>query len=238
MAIGWEASARAWIALQDSGEPARQVLLDPVMLRLCGAVEGRRVLDAGCGEGRFSRMLAKRGASVVGLDATRSLITAAAYRSASQGQWVRGSAAGLPFEDSVFDLVVSYLVLVDIPDFRAAISDMARVLRPGGAAVVANLSFMSVNTGWVRDDRGARLHYAMDRYLEERQVRLAWSGIEIVNWHRPLGAYMHAFLSAGLVLREFLEPMPDDDSLRADPYFEDWYRVPNFVVMKWSKPAE
>jgi hypothetical protein len=48
---------------------------------------------------------------------------------------------------------------------------------------------------------------------------------------------MEAFLGSGFVLRRFLEPMPADDSLRDDPYFEDWYRVPNFTVMLWEKPG-
>jgi hypothetical protein len=51
-----------------------------------------------------------------------------------------------------------------------------------------------------------------------------------------MGAYMQAFLSAGLVLREFLEPVPPDDSLRADPRYEDWYRVPLCWVMRWERP--
>jgi hypothetical protein len=48
---------------------------------------------------------------------------------------------------------------------------------------------------------------------------------------------MQAFLSSGFLLRDFLEPKPNDDSLRADPRFEDWYRVPEFLVMLWQKPG-
>ncbi|HEX6029833.1 MAG TPA: class I SAM-dependent methyltransferase [Tepidiformaceae bacterium] len=232
---GWAASADAFIQLIDQGAPERRLLLDPVMLRLCGDVAGRRVLDDGCGEGRFSRMLASAGADVVALDRTTTMVRAARARRCGPEHVVRGTGDCLPLNDASFDLVVSYIVLVDIPDFRAAIREMARVLRPGGRAVVANLSFMSVNTGWVRDEAGRRLHYSMDNYLEERPIQLEWAGVRITNWHRPLSAYMAAFLGAGLRLVEFLEPMPHDDSLRDDPRFEDWYRLPNFVVMAWEK---
>ncbi len=234
---GWDASARAWVQRIDEGEPNRELLLDPVMLRLCGDVRGSRVIDVGCGEGRFSRMLANAGATVVSGDLTPFLVATAAERQVPGQQVIRLAAEALPVRDASFDLAISYLVLVDVPDFRVAIAELARVLRPGGVAVVANLSFMSVNSGWVRDDQGRRLHYAMDRYLEERQLRLEWSGISITNWHRPLGAYMESFLSTGLLLTDFIEPMPSDDSLRDDPLFEDWYRLPNFVVMRWEKPA-
>lgn len=234
---GWAASAEAFIRLIDEGAPERALLLDPVMLRLCGEVAGRRVLDDGCGEGRFSRMLAAAGADVVALDRTGVMVRATYERRYGSEGVVWGTGEELPCRAESFDLVVSYIVLVDIPDFRAAIGEMARVLRPGGRAVIANVSFMSVNTGWVRDEGGRRLHYAMDNYLEERPIQLDWAGVRIVNWHRPLSAYMEAFLGAGLRLTEFLEPMPEDDSLRDDPRFEDWYRLPNFVVMAWEKDS-
>jgi hypothetical protein len=48
---------------------------------------------------------------------------------------------------------------------------------------------------------------------------------------------MTALLEADLQLRAFEEPVPEDDSLRADPRFEDWYRVPLFYVMLWQKPG-
>ena len=59
----WQASAAAYIAFQDANDRNRTMLLDPIMLDLCGDVRGQRMLDLGCGEGRFCRMLA-RGAEV------------------------------------------------------------------------------------------------------------------------------------------------------------------------------
>ena len=234
---GWGTSAAAWIRLVDDGDPSRELLLDAVMRRLCGEVSGRRVLDAGCGEGRFSRLLARDGGHLTMVDATREMVRTAHERRLLATDSVRASAAALPFHEQSFDLVVSYIVLVDIPDFRRAITEMARVLAPRGRLGAANISFMSAATGWVRDADGNRLHYPIDNYFDERPQRFAWGGVDITNWHRPLSAYMEAYLSAGLLLREFLEPRPVDDSLRRDPRFEDWYRVPNFTVMSWEKPA-
>ncbi|HXU22849.1 MAG TPA: methyltransferase domain-containing protein, partial [Tepidiformaceae bacterium] len=71
---GWEASAAAWTRFVDEGDLNRTYLLDPVMLELSGNVSGQLVLDVGCGEGRFSRLLQARGAHVVAIDPTPSLI--------------------------------------------------------------------------------------------------------------------------------------------------------------------
>ncbi len=234
-ADAWEASAAAWVAFQDADDRNRSILLDPLMIELCGDVRGTRVLDIGCGEGRFGRLLAARGADAIGVDLTPTLVRVAHERGSAQ--YVRGSAERLPFADAACDLAVSYVTLVDIVDYAAAIRESARVLVPGGMLVVANTGFVTASDGWQRDDAGKRLYQRIDRYAEERSQVYEWVGIRIVNWHRPLSHYMQAYLRAGLILRDFLEPVPTDESLRADDWFEDWFRVPQFTVMRWEKPV-
>lgn len=234
-ADAWAASAAAYIA-RVAIDTNRDLLLDPVMLDLCGDVEGLRVLDLGCGEGRFCRMLAARGARCTGIDLTGRMVATARARDPA-GAYIRGTAESLPFADASFDLVVSYVTLVDIVDYRAAIAASARVLRPGGRFVVANVGFVTASSGWQKDDHGRRLYHRVDRYAEEFVRIDEWCGIRILNHHRPLAAYMQAYLQQGLTLRAFLEPVPEDQSLRDRYDCEDWFRVPQFNVMEWGKPG-
>jgi SAM-dependent methyltransferase len=235
---GWIASAPAYIQFQDNDDPNRTLLLDPVMLRMCGDVAGKRVLDLACGEGRFSRMLVERGARCVGVDLIEQMARTARDRDESANQYAVGDAARIPVRDSSFDVVVSYVTMVDFPDFRSAISEIGRVLRPGGRLVVSNLGFVTANalptSGWVRDEKGMRKYYAIDRYADEGAKWYEWAGIRIENYHRPLSAYMTAYLEAGLTLREFEEPVPTREWMREDLRFEDWFRVPYFTVMRWD----
>lgn len=233
---GWEESAAAWIASVDQHEANRAVLLDPVMLSLCGNVTGQRVLDVGCGEGRFCRILRERGARPVGIDPTKTLLTVARQRD-PDGEYHLISAESLPFEDGHFDQVISYLTLIDIPDFRRAIAEMVRVLRPGGALVIANLTSFSTATDlyWKKDDKGEKLYWALDNYMTERSKWEAWRGIRIRNWHRPMSAYMQAFLSHGLVLEAFDEPVPSPAQAAAAPQLADHGRKPDFLTMRWRK---
>jgi len=233
----WDRSAEAWIRFVDEGDPNRDVLLDPVMLAAAGDVRGARICDVGCGEGRFCRKLARMGASVTGADPTRALIRAAKQRDPS-GEYVRSGAESLPFRSESFHLVVSYLNLIDIEDYNLAICEMARILKPDGALIVANLNGHATAsmTGWTKNDSGEKLYFAIDRYLEPRGVNVSWCGINVVNYHRPLTDYMNAFLGAGLRLDFFEEPAYPDEYVRTHPDFNYDNRVPFFVVMRWSKP--
>lgn len=234
---GWDTSASAWIAdMGADGDFGRRYVLDPVMLDRVRRAGVTRALDVGCGEGRFCRLLDDAGVAATGLDPTAALIDTARRRD-RDGRYVRGVAEALPFAAASFDLVVSYLSLIDIADIDAAIPEMARVLAPGGRLLVANLT--SFNTpcadrGWVTGARGERLHYPIDDYLDDRAMWVEWRGIRIVNHHRPMRRYMRAFLDAGLHLTFFDEPDPiaATSPARARAY----RRVPWFVVMEWQRP--
>ena len=235
MSNGWNESAGAWIAaMGERGDWGREHVLDTVMLSRVEDRGFRSALDVGCGEGRFCRLLRQRGIEAIGVDPTLALVEEARQRDGN-GRYQVGTAETLEFEDGRFDLVVSYLTLIDIADFRAAIGEMTRVLRIGGTLLIANLTgFTSAcaEQGWIRDARGRALYYPVDRYLEEFALSLEWKGIKIRNYHRPLGAYMTALLDQGLVLRFFQEPEPTGgDPQRASRY----RRAPWFVVMEWAK---
>jgi len=160
MTNGWDESAAAWIKdMGDEGDYARQFVLDPPMIDRIKRKPYRTALDVGCGEGRFCRLLSQFGIKSIGIDPTAALLESA-RQSDPGGDYRSGRAEQLDFPDQSFDLVVSYLTLVDIPDLRQALAEMNRVLQPGGTLLIANLT--SFNTagppaGWVRgDDAGSR----------------------------------------------------------------------------------
>lgn len=235
-AAGWDASAQAWIDTVQN-DLNRKYVLDGPMLSECGDVDGRKILDAGCGEGRFCRMLAERGARVTGIDITAALIEEARRRH-PDGEYTVGHVETLPYDDATFDLLVSYVVLLDVKDFRAAIREMARVLKPGGRAAVSNLqSFATtIERPWVRDAEGNKIHFAMDNYNEEVGTAVAWEGISIFNYHRPLHFYINAFLESGLQLVKFLEPLPSSEAVKEAPSLADYLRVPFMNLTTWRKP--
>ena len=108
-----------------------------------GVQPGDRLLDLGCGFGRHAFEAARRGASVVALDAgpeevaqvrgtLGAMVEAGELAADHPAAAVQGDALALPFPDATFDRVIASEVLEHIPDDVAAMKELARVLRPGG----------------------------------------------------------------------------------------------------------
>ena len=233
----WTESAQDWI---ETDQSVRTGMLDRWMLSALGDVHAKTVIDIGCGEGRFSRLLSRLGATVTGVDITEALI-ARARALASEGEtYLIGNAENLHgIADDGFDLAVSYIVLVDLLDYRRSISEAYRVLRPGGRLVVCNIHPMrsaSLHNGWIRQGE-RKLFYPLDDYTDEGPREWLWWGRPFINMHRTLAAYISAFLDAGFALSGLHEPTPSDEELAANPGFDDEFRAPNFIIYILEKPT-
>jgi len=230
----WQDLAPAWIKEAREGpNPTRTALLDEPMLEGCGRVEGLRILDCGCGEGRFCRMLVERGAAhVLGLDLCGPMIAAARELLSGRDEYRVADVQDLGFlGDGTFDLAVSYLNQCDLPDVGANNREVARVLKPGGRFVVANLHPMrSAVGGWQRTPEGQKQHVILDRYFDETERRWTMMGVEFTNFHRSLATYVNGFLRAGFSLEGLVEPTVTEQNLRRHPGMADELRVPNFII--------
>jgi ubiquinone biosynthesis O-methyltransferase len=113
-----------------------------LILELVGDVNGRKVLDVGCGDGELALELAKRGAIVTGIDASAAMIDAAKKRAKTNNAdnaFVVAMAEHIPFPDAQFDVVTAITILCFIDDAAPVFREIARVLRPGGRLVIGEL---------------------------------------------------------------------------------------------------
>ncbi len=105
-----------------------------LILEYFGDLNGKRVLDVGCGKGRFARVLTERnpGASIIGFDLAEAML-----RHVPSGvSACAGSMTALPFADGVFDCAYATESLEHAVDIETAVGEMCRVVRPGGRIVI------------------------------------------------------------------------------------------------------
>lgn len=238
MSTEWtnEAAIRRWGAmpreaierLGPEGDLAKRHLLNPVLLRLLGDVRGRRVLDAGCGHGYLSRMLAGRGALVTGVEPARSLFAYAVEREAARPQgirYVQADLSRLPPPGEAFDRCVCSMVLPVIPEWEAALRSCVEVLAPGGTLVVAvnHPCFERLLATW--REHG---HYRVAEYLDEYEI----AGPNGSDRHRTISTYLNALVGLGCRLVEVAEPRLDPAVAAAGPEgIEAYVHLPNFLVV-------
>jgi ubiquinone/menaquinone biosynthesis C-methylase UbiE len=118
---------------RERGKGYHQLIDDLEMQVLEPLAANRDVLEVGCGTGLILGRLAPRAASACGLDLSPGMLDVARKRGLNV---VLGSATQLPFATASFDLVCSFKVLAHVPDIAQAVSEIARVTRPGGHMVL------------------------------------------------------------------------------------------------------
>jgi len=210
-------------------DPASLALLD-----MLGTVAGLRVLDVACGHGRITRELARRGASVVGIDISGALISKAVETEQNEPLgicYVREDVTTADFlGNGDFDAVACNFGLSDIDDLDAAVTAISGALRPGGSFA---FSILHPRFGGGRDISGA--WPAAGSYYQEGRwtAQDSRSALrrQVGASHRMLSSYFAALRRHGLWLDQLAEPLPKPDW---DPA-HDADRKPVFLVARFVR---
>jgi 2-polyprenyl-3-methyl-5-hydroxy-6-metoxy-1,4-benzoquinol methylase len=208
---------------------------DPVVPRLLeqiGDVAGLQVLDAGCGEGYLSRLLAERGAHVTGIDISPRLIELARAKDPAGTIDYRLADLSRPLPECAasFDLVASHFVLNDLEDYRGFLATLGAAARPGARVVLSlNNPYSFVVRGHIRDyfDTGKPVTYR----------GMAQQGVAVHFYQRTLEQYLDACFDAGLSLRKLVDvPTPEGSFLRQSGILiPEGHHFPFFTILRLKK---
>ena len=227
----WEHNAEDWIALTRS-DPHYEVFNKPKFLEFLPA-PGRLTVDVGCGEGRLSRELAKLGHRVCGFDGSPSL-AAAGRRLDPSIPVTLADVIRLPIASQTADLVVCFMVLMDIEDLDVALAELARLLTPDGLLCFAIMHPIFSSGLFIPGDE-YRTFY-MGEYLRSMRhllnvERPAGGTMAFRIEHRPMECYSRALEAAGLAAVQIREPQPSDDVVASEPILANMQRVPEFLYV-------
>ncbi len=186
-------------------------------------LQGKTVLDVGCGMGRFAEVASSWGARVVGVDL--SVAAEAAQRNLgdrANTAFLQADVFDLPLRPESFDLIYSIGVLHHTPDTRAAFARLPRLLRPGGRIAI-----------WVYTRQGRVGYLASDVYRrlttrmrEERLLRLCRGAAPLGRFYRTrLGRYLSPLLP--------VSHHPDPEWRVLDTF--DWYAPKYQWKHDWSE---
>lgn len=178
-----------WRELLDRQTSAYWRARAPAVFRALAARGDERILEIGCGSGLWSTPLAERAAYVVAIDVDHAQVRRAVARSrVSFDRWGRfgarraspigflvATAESLPLRANSVERAVCIDVLENIPDDRAAVAELARVLRPGGRSVITVL----LTGRWSPFDLLAFDEYVRDYRVDEVGQLLTQAGLTV-----------------------------------------------------------
>lgn len=228
--------------------PLIESVVWPGVRSLLPTLDGERVLDAGCGDGTYTARLARRGADVVGVDASQALLQIAREQ---YGDEIEFHLADLrdPLEfldDGSVDVVVSQLALDHIEDWRPVLEEFFRVLVPGGSVVLAVSNPPAIYAKIEFDPESEeRFELASPSYFDVEPWSEPWGGSDgdtgsVLKYRRPLSAQVDAAFETGFVMDGLEEPTPTEEYERGDPHQSSerlMERPPTFVCYRFRKPS-
>lgn len=232
----WETHAKWWIdGFTDGVDPEYEEQILPLAAReLTGA---KTVLDIGCGDGQVSRLAARLGADVIGIDPTWNCVSVAGERGTVVA---RAGAAQLPFADASFDAVVACLVFEHIRDVDDAIAEVARVLQPGGrfCFFLNHPLLQTPNSGWIDDQflDPPEQYWRIGEYLVENEtIEEVEKDVFIPFIHRPLSRYINALSDNSLLLQRMEEPAPPAGFIAKAEEYEAAATIPRLLYLRTRK---
>lgn len=175
----------AWAPTYDGPNPA-VAREEPVVHGILDALPVGRALDVCCGTGRHAARLAGLGWDVIGIDATHEMLEVARAK-APEVRFEQGDVLDLPLADDAVDAAVCSLALTHVPDLGAAVAELARVVRPGGTIVLADIHPVMALIGGTAafPHEGGLAH--------------------VRNLHHPVSSYVRSFRAAGLEVVDCVE---------------------------------
>jgi 2-polyprenyl-3-methyl-5-hydroxy-6-metoxy-1,4-benzoquinol methylase len=209
----WDDAAESWVDFVRQGKDYfRDELNNPGMFRLIGNVKDHFVLDVACGEGYNTRILARKGATVTGIDLSKRLIKYAKSQEEKDrlgiSYCVSDSTDLSRFPARRFDLVTCFMALMDIENYDAAIREIARIMKDEGRFIFSiTHPCFEISAKTRKIERTARYFGIRSKRVPWRMERLL-RPFETTSFHRTLTDYSNVLHEHELLIRRLLEPKP------------------------------
>ncbi|MBU7013446.1 MAG: class I SAM-dependent methyltransferase [Theionarchaea archaeon] len=251
----WDEAAEAWAAFVRTGKDYyRDELNNPAMFDMLGSLSGRKILDAACGEGYNTRLMAKKGAVVTGVDSSEAMISLALQEEEKEPlgiEYVVADVCNLNvFKRRTFDIVTCFMALQDIELYIKAIQEIWRVLIVRGRflAVIPHPCFEKrrindkIIGGWEYPEGASHNesphYYKVDHYFETCSYSIHWNMARLAQhfvttaFHRTVTEYFDALNTAGFLVSRLKEPRPRHP---IHPHLVLELRIPQSLIIEAVK---
>ena len=254
----WNENAWAWTQLARAGyDVYRDYLNTPAFLVMLPDVQGLFGIDIGCGEGHNTRLVAKRGARLVGIDIAEVFIQYAKEMEQNESlgiEYCVATAVELPFSNSSFDFATAVMSLMDIPETDHALKEAFRVIKPGGFLQfsITHPCFDTPHRRNLRNEQGLAYAIEVGDYFRNlngdigewlfsaapSELKQQLPRFKVPRFTRTVSQWFNLLVRTGFVIERVEEPRPSDEIVRECPAIQDTQVVAYFLHVLARKPSQ
>lgn len=202
-------------------------------------LDGRRVVDLGCGFGWASRWMRENGAaSVLGVDLSENMLGRARIdTSDAMIRYLRADLETLNLPAASFDFAYSALTFHYIRDFNRLVNMIHRALTPGAGFVftIEHPIFMAAAHPHLIEDEDGRRTWPVNRYAIEGERRTDWFAEGVIKHHRRIGTTLNTLIEAGFTIGAVDEFAPTANQVRETPGLAEEWERPMMLLVSASR---
>lgn len=228
--------------IRNSDDCYNDLLEQPAMVELLPNLNGKTVLDLGCGYGYNCIDFINRGAKrVVGLDISKKMLDIANEKSSdAKIEYINMNMTEVMLLNECFDFVFSSLAFHYIENFTKLINDIFTLLNQNGYILFSQEHPIRTATidgkGFFnRDENGNCVSYTFSNYNQSGRRKIHWFVDGVINYHRPIGEILTIIAKAGFIIEEICEPVPNEWAIKKRPSIIKEFLKPDFLIVKARK---
>jgi 2-polyprenyl-3-methyl-5-hydroxy-6-metoxy-1,4-benzoquinol methylase len=244
MPASWdEVAADYHKTVGETGDSYHRTNVNPVIFDILGDIKDRSVLDLACGQGYLSRILARKGATVIGVDLSEKMLEIARASEISESlgvKYIKCSSANMSeISDGSMDCIVSAFGFHDIKDIEPTIEECSRILKAGGKLVFA-IPHPLTYARRTQDEDGYFLK--MRHYMSVREIpHPKYKDTKVVAYHRPLSFYFEKIFSVSfqmIAFREITTELSRGSPIKDESLLTYKQEIPGFLVVAFVKSVK
>ncbi|MDQ0233251.1 class I SAM-dependent methyltransferase [Metabacillus malikii] len=232
---------KSYTSLRKTGVTYNDFVEQPAIKSAISTLNGKTVLDLGCGNGQFSKYCVDNGAvKVTAVDISMNMIEQAKHENKHDKiDYICTPIEDYEVKNQKFDLIVSSLMIHYVEDYTELIEKVESLLNKNGEFIFSTehpiVTSRKEMNNWMKDEGGNKLHWKLDHYQEEGKREQHWYVDGVVKYHRTISTLINTVIQSGLVLEKLIEPQSIPSGLEKMPKLMNEKRRPSFIVIKAIK---
>lgn len=222
---------------RSKGNSPNELIEQPIIDELLGDISEKKILDLGCGDGKYGVVLLKRGAKYYhGIEGSKKMASLAKENLKGYNSEIElGEIERTEYKPAEYDIVISRLVLHYLEDLESVLKKIKVSLKDQGEFIFSVEHPIITSSYESYHKKGKRGNWIVDNYFDSGERINEWIGKKVVKYHKTLEEYWQIIRKIDLEIVELRESKPQKLNFESEEEFQRRKRIPLFLIFKLRK---